>query len=258
MTYPIPLEERYASPATFTRIKNGETLPTLAEFERLAHHMRAPDSSALGAPDKASPRELPSELADGLGAAHEVPWSIRAQLASRATAAAAAALQLATAVAAVDQLQSEIIDLELALAAVAAGSAGELRLRGELDLANTWLREAVARHRRDATELVACAVALSGAVTAYLDHVNASSLATGRAPGTGLRPTGLRPTGLGPTGLGPTGLRRGPVAVPKGSRRAVAGHRRVGRPDRRRTRTDGVAQCRSTFSARARPVRRAC
>lgn len=209
VTYPIHPEDRYVSPATFARYKTGEALPSPTEFTRLADHMGAPDREALDAYDKPGlPHELRRELEGGLRAAHAVPWLLKEQLAAGATATSAAATQLAATSATVDQLRTRIVDLEAALAAVAAGSKEELRLRAELDAANTRLREVLAQHQEDSKQLVACATDLSGRVTAYLDYINESGIAHWRARSRGLR-------------------RRRPASIPavRRPRRAVAGRR---------------------------------
>jgi exonuclease VII small subunit len=210
VTYPIHPDDRYVSPATFARYKTGEALPSPTEFTRLADHMGAPDREALDASDRPGlPHELRRELEGGLRAAHAVPWLLKEQLAAGATATSAAATQLAATSATVDHLRTEIVELEAALAAVAAGSEEELRLRAELDAANTRLREVLAQHQEDSKQLVACATDLSGRVTAYVDYINESGIAHRRAPTRGLR-------------------RRKPAAsVPevRRPRRAVAGRR---------------------------------
>lgn len=180
--YPIHPDDRFVSAATFARYKTGEALPSPTEFMRLADHMRAPDMEALDASDKPGlPHELRRELEVGLRAAHAVPWLPKEQLAAGATATSAAATRLAATSASVDQLQTVIFDLEAALAAVAAGSEEELRLRAELDAANMRLREVLAQHQEDSKQLVACATDLSGRVTAYLDYINKPGIAHRRA-----------------------------------------------------------------------------
>lgn len=205
--HPVSCEKIGYSSDTVKRILKGKAHPTEKVLKQLLDRMSASEVPL-------SP-ERRSELEEGHRAAGDVPWLAGQRLAAASASMSTAATTLAATAARVEHLQRVIIDLETAVAAAAANSEEELRLRSELDQANTKLREALAQEHEDCKYLVRRATEMSHAVSAYLGHVNRWAATSRRSPMNRPRRRSART---------PERCRR---------RREVAGRYRVNQSDRR-------------------------